>query len=127
LNVNISSFKQFAVSDDKLRSIGNDQEFTIFRVRQFDLKDNLSSCKKDKKNTISLHDGAKIGVIGGGPAGSFFSFFAFNLAKRMGLTIGIDIYPILFISKSELPLLTTFHPNIPLHPYFGVPARWALR
>ncbi len=56
--------------------------------------------QKDKKNTISLHDGAKIGVIGGGPAGSFFSFFAFNLAKRMGLTIGIDIYEIKDFTKT---------------------------
>ena len=56
--------------------------------------------QKDKKDTITLHNGAKIGVIGGGPAGSFFSFFAFNLAKRMGITIGIDIYEIKDFTKT---------------------------
>lgn len=56
--------------------------------------------QKDKKDTISLHDGAKIGVIGGGPAGSFFSFFAYDLAKRMGLQIEIDIYEIKDFTKT---------------------------
>jgi flavin-dependent dehydrogenase len=31
-------------------------------------------------------------VIGGGPAGSFFSFFALELALKKGITIEIDIY-----------------------------------
>lgn len=48
--------------------------------------------QKDNKNKLVLKDGSKIGVIGGGPAGSFFSFFSFDLAKRMGINIEIDIY-----------------------------------
>ena len=56
--------------------------------------------QKDKKDTISLHDGSKIGVIGGGPAGSFFSFFAYNLAKKMGFKIEIDIYEIKDFTKT---------------------------
>jgi flavin-dependent dehydrogenase len=55
--------------------------------------------QKDKRKLI-LEDGTKIGVIGGGPAGSFFAFFAFNLAKKMGLHIGIDIYEIKDFKKT---------------------------
>lgn len=50
--------------------------------------------QKGNKNKLVLKNGSKIGVIGGGPAGSFFSFFAFDLAKRMGINIEIDIYEI---------------------------------
>lgn len=50
--------------------------------------------QKDKKNKLILQDGSRIGVIGGGPAGSFFSFFAYDLARKMGINIEIDIYEI---------------------------------
>ncbi len=39
-----------------------------------------------------LADGSRIAVIGGGPAGSFFSYYALDYAERLGLDIGIDIY-----------------------------------
>jgi len=39
-----------------------------------------------------LDDGSKIAVIGGGPAGSFFTYFALDFAERIGLDISIDIY-----------------------------------
>ena len=39
-----------------------------------------------------LEDGARIGVIGGGPAGSFFSIFALDLAARAGLRLSVDVY-----------------------------------
>ena len=54
---------------------------------------------KDNKKLI-LENGSKIGVVGGGPAGSFFSFFAFDLAKRKGINIEIDIYEIKNFSKT---------------------------
>lgn len=41
---------------------------------------------------IQLLDGSSVAVIGGGPAGSFFSFFALDFAKRFDLDISIDIY-----------------------------------
>lgn len=41
---------------------------------------------------LQLTDGSRIGVIGGGPAGSFFSILILDLAKRMGLELEIDIY-----------------------------------
>src|SRR5512145_1175142 len=39
-----------------------------------------------------LQDGSRIGVIGGGPAGSFFSIFTLDMAARAGLHVSVDIY-----------------------------------
>jgi len=39
-----------------------------------------------------LQDGSKIAVIGGGPAGSFFTYFALDFAERLGMDISVDIY-----------------------------------
>lgn len=39
-----------------------------------------------------LGDRSKIAVIGGGPAGSFFTYFAIDFAERLGLDISIDVY-----------------------------------
>jgi flavin-dependent dehydrogenase len=41
---------------------------------------------------LQLDDGSRVGVIGGGPAGSFFSIFLLDTAKRMGIDIEVDIY-----------------------------------
>jgi len=42
-------------------------------------------------NNMELQDGSHIAVIGGGPAGSFFSYFALDFAQRFGLDIHLDI------------------------------------
>ncbi|UCC32392.1 MAG: hypothetical protein JSU86_08945 [Phycisphaerales bacterium] len=39
-----------------------------------------------------LDDGSRVAVIGGGPAGSFFSFFLLDFAQRVGIEIEIDLY-----------------------------------
>ena len=44
----------------------------------------------NSKNLV-LEDGSKIAVIGGGPAGSFFTYFALDFAQRFDLNINIDI------------------------------------
>ncbi len=41
---------------------------------------------------LSLHDGSPVGVIGGGPAGSFFSFFLLEMAKTVGLHLQVTLY-----------------------------------
>tara|TARA_B100000315_G_scaffold10811_1_gene10543 strand:- start:222 stop:461 length:240 start_codon:yes stop_codon:yes gene_type:complete len=41
---------------------------------------------------IELQDGAKIAVLGGGPADSFFSIFAPKLAKQIGRDIDLTIF-----------------------------------
>jgi flavin-dependent dehydrogenase len=55
-----------------------------------------------KKRELVLENGSKIAVVGGGPAGSFFSVFAFDLAKRRGIDIQIDIYEPKNFSKKGL-------------------------
>lgn len=45
-----------------------------------------------RRSRQPLEDGARVGVIGGGPAGSFFSIFALDLAGRAGLRLAVDIY-----------------------------------
>ena len=52
---------------------------------------------------LQLDDQSKIGVIGGGPAGSFVSIFLLDMAKRMGLDIDIDIYEPRQFTKSGPP------------------------
>tara|TARA_B100000315_G_scaffold119829_1_gene109746 strand:+ start:301 stop:537 length:237 start_codon:yes stop_codon:yes gene_type:complete len=34
-----------------------------------------------------LRDGARVAVVGGGPAGSFFSYFLLDMADRVGLNL----------------------------------------
>jgi len=42
--------------------------------------------------SVTLENGACIGVIGGGPAGSLFAYFLLTFAQRMDLDLGVDIY-----------------------------------
>jgi flavin-dependent dehydrogenase len=48
--------------------------------------------RHSNNNQIKLEDGSRVGIIGGGPAGSFFSYFLLDIADRIGLDINIDIY-----------------------------------
>ncbi len=41
---------------------------------------------------IELANGSRIAVIGGGPAGSFFSYYALEYARVFGLSIELDIF-----------------------------------
>ncbi len=41
---------------------------------------------------LALHQGSRVAVIGGGPAGSFFGYFLLDMADRVGLKIHVDIY-----------------------------------
>jgi flavin-dependent dehydrogenase len=43
-------------------------------------------------NNLFLRNGSKIAIIGGGPAGSFFAFFAFKYAKEMGIDVSLTIF-----------------------------------
>ena len=46
----------------------------------------------ESKFDFTLNDGSKIAVIGGGPAGSFFAYFAMTFAEMLDLNIDLDIY-----------------------------------
>jgi flavin-dependent dehydrogenase len=43
-------------------------------------------------NSLALEDGARVAVIGGGPAGSFSAYFLLSLAERVGKELHVDIY-----------------------------------
>ena len=77
---------------------------------------------------LELTDGSSVGVIGGGPAGSFFSFFLLSMAESIGLDVTVDLYePRLFthrgpagcnhcggiISESLVQMLATEGINLP--------------
>ncbi len=47
---------------------------------------------RENVSSLRLDDGARVAVIGGGPAGSFFSYFLLEMAERAGLKIHVDIY-----------------------------------
>jgi flavin-dependent dehydrogenase len=49
---------------------------------------------------LQLDDGSQIAVIGGGPAGSFFSYFLLDSAHRLGIDVTVDIYEPRVFSKS---------------------------
>jgi flavin-dependent dehydrogenase len=44
------------------------------------------------ENSLELVDGSRIAVIGGGPAGSFTSYFLLEMAERADLEIEVEIY-----------------------------------
>jgi len=41
---------------------------------------------------VELTDGSKVAVLGGGPAGSFFSYFLLDIAARVGFRPEVDIF-----------------------------------
>jgi CRP-like cAMP-binding protein/flavin-dependent dehydrogenase len=51
----------------------------------------LQTQRKDF-SSLKLDNGSRVAVIGGGPAGSFFSYFLLDMAERAGLKIHVDIY-----------------------------------
>ena len=55
-------------------------------------KEKWSSTPKYVSPDLKLKNGSRIAVIGGGPAGSFFSYFILDLAERVKLDIHVDIY-----------------------------------
>ena len=43
-------------------------------------------------SSLNLNNGSRVAVIGGGPSGSFFSYFLLDMAERLNLKIHVDIY-----------------------------------
>lgn len=52
----------------------------------------LSVRREDTRPDLGLEDGSRVAVIGGGPAGSFFSYFLLEMAERVGLEVAVDLY-----------------------------------
>ncbi|MDP2729537.1 MAG: cyclic nucleotide-binding domain-containing protein [Dehalococcoidales bacterium] len=45
-----------------------------------------------QNSSLFLDDGSRVAVIGGGPAGSFFSYFLLHMTQRVGISPSVDIY-----------------------------------
>ena len=41
---------------------------------------------------MRLDNGSRVAVVGGGPAGTFFSYFLLEMAERVGTELSVDIY-----------------------------------
>jgi flavin-dependent dehydrogenase len=54
--------------------------------------DSFSSISEDRHEDFNLQDGSRIAVVGGGPAGSFFSYFLLKMADAIDLDIEVDIF-----------------------------------
>jgi len=52
----------------------------------------LMKTRQKSSSSLVLGNGSRVAVIGGGPAGSFFSYFLLDMAERVGLKIHVDIY-----------------------------------
>ncbi len=46
----------------------------------------------EKRDDLQLVDGSRVAVIGGGPAGSFVSYFLLEMAERNGLELDVEIF-----------------------------------
>jgi len=48
--------------------------------------------RQSSASSLKLGNGSRVAVMGGGPAGSFFSYFLLTMAERVGLKVHVDIY-----------------------------------
>ncbi len=56
------------------------------------LEKKLFSPALNSPGGLKLVDGSRVGVMGGGPAGTFFSYFLLDMAARIGLELQVDIF-----------------------------------
>lgn len=52
----------------------------------------LAPREDEDPSSFKLEDGSRVGVIGAGPSGSFFSYFLLRLARRVGIDIHLDVF-----------------------------------
>ena len=60
-------------------------------MKETSVQQDLASPDLDN-SSFQLEDGARVAVIGGGPAGSFFAYFLHELADRFGRELEVVIY-----------------------------------
>jgi flavin-dependent dehydrogenase len=52
----------------------------------------LGPNRSGTRDALSLEDGSRVAVVGGGPAGSLFAYFVLEMADRAGLELEVDVY-----------------------------------
>jgi flavin-dependent dehydrogenase len=66
---------------------------------QSSVADSLSTFTESVDKDFTLQDGSRVAVIGGGPSGSFFSFFLLKMAAVIDVDIEVDIYEPRFFNR----------------------------
>ncbi|MEK6562279.1 MAG: hypothetical protein AABZ59_03780, partial [Candidatus Binatota bacterium] len=66
--------------------------FMSFGLFSSSFKHCLLSRPDVNPSNLKLDNGSRVAVIGGGPAGSFFSYFLLDMAQRSGIDVQVDIY-----------------------------------
>ena len=61
--------------------------------------ESLSTLTESVENDFTLRDGSRVAVVGGGPSGSFFSFFLLKMAAAIDLDVEVDIYEPRFFKR----------------------------
>lgn len=61
----------------------------LLPLRKMRLRKDSDSASQSE---FQLSDGSRVVVIGGGPAGSLFSYFLLDMADLVGIKINLDIY-----------------------------------
>ena len=59
---------------------------------QVSVADSFANLGVNKETEFALQDGSRIAVVGGGPAGSFFSYFLLKMADAIDLELEVDIF-----------------------------------
>ena len=54
--------------------------------------DAFASMVEEENREFNLRDDSKVAVIGGGPAGSFFSYFLLKMAEAVDLDLQVEIF-----------------------------------
>jgi flavin-dependent dehydrogenase len=60
--------------------------------RRRSVADKLAPRTDRSDAAAELTDGSRVAVIGGGPSGSFFTYFLFRMAEVVGLDLAVDIF-----------------------------------
>ena len=60
--------------------------------RQKTVADSFATAFEGGDRDLTLSDGSRVAVVGGGPAGSFFSYFLLKMARAIDLEVEVDIY-----------------------------------
>jgi flavin-dependent dehydrogenase len=60
--------------------------------RRSSVADSFADIEVNDNKGFALEDGSRIAVVGGGPAGSFFSYFLLKMADAIDLKLEVDIF-----------------------------------
>lgn len=61
-------------------------------MRRATVADSLSASRASADADLTLQNGSRVAVIGGGPAGSFFTYFLLKMAAAVDLQVDVDVY-----------------------------------